>query len=103
MESIQPGKSHAIRFPDIFITLTEVKPFSTFHHHHLEDKSKIITSSLQNLFGTGMLQTAKFHGTQAVLQLLMLTILSVNILKELIHLLEANVKEEILASNKDGL
>lgn len=103
MVNTHHGKLLVIKLPDIFITLTEVMLFSIFHHHHSEDKFKTTISSLLNLFGTGMLLMVKSLGTPAVLLLLMPIILSAHILKELIAILEANVKREILILNKDGL
>lgn len=103
MLNIHLGKLHATKLPDISITSTEDKPFSTFHHHHSEDKSKTITSSSLSQCGTGMPKTEKSAGTLATSPLLMLTILSVNISKELTASSEANAKEETSESNKDGL
>lgn len=102
-ESIQLGKSPVTRSQDIFITSTEVMPFSIFHHHHSEEKSKTTTSSLPKPCGTGMHKTEKSVGIQAASPLSMLTILSANILKRPIVSSEANVKEETLALKKDGL
>jgi len=103
MDNTHHGKLLVTKLPDIFITLTEVMLFFIFHHHHSEDKFKTTISSLLNLFGIGMPLMVKSLGTPAVLPLLMLTILSAHILKELIAILEANVKREILTLNKDGL
>jgi hypothetical protein len=102
MENIQPGKLHAIKLLDIFITSTEDKQSFIFHHHHSEDKLKIITSLSQKPFGTGMQQTEKLVGILVTLLLLTLITLFANISKELIVLFEANVKEEIFQLNKDG-
>jgi len=49
-----------------------------------------------------MQQTEKLVGILVTLLLLTLITLSVDISKELIVLLEANVKEEIFQLNKDG-
>lgn len=97
------GKSLATRLPDISITSTVVMLFSTSHQPHSEDNSKITTSSLPNLSGTGTLKTENSVGIQATLPSSMLTTPSVNILIELTASLEVNVKEETLVLNKDGL
>lgn len=101
-ENTHLGKSPVTRSQDIFITSTEVMPFSTFHHHHSEDKSKTTISSSPKPCGTGMQQTEKSVGIQAALPLSMLTILSANILKRLIVSSKANVKRETSESKKDG-
>ncbi len=102
-DNIQVGKLPVIKWLDIYITSMADKLFSIFHHHHLEDNSKIIISLLLNLFGIGMLKTEKLVGIPARLLSLMQIILSPDISIKLILLLEENVKEETLASNKVGL
>ena len=102
MESIQLGRLLVTRSPDISITSMEVTPFSTFHHHHSEDKLKTTISLSPNHSGTGMLKTEKSVGIPAVLPSSMLTTLSADISQELTASSEVNAKKETFQLKKDG-
>lgn len=103
MDNTHLGKLLVIRFPDIFITSMVVMPFSTFLHHHSEDKSKIITFLLLKPCGTGTHKMVKSVGIQAASQLSTLTTLSADILKKPIASSEVNAKKETSELKKDGL
>lgn len=103
MLNIHLGKLLPIKSQDIFTTLMEVMHFSTSPLHHSEGKLKITTSLSLNPFGTGTPKMVKSAGTQAASLLLTPTIPSADISIRLTASSEANVKEETLTSNKDGL
>lgn len=103
MDNTPLGRLLATRSPGIFTTSTEVMLSSTFHQAPSEGNSKITTSLLPRLSGTGMPKMERSVGTPVALPSLMLTTLSVNTSQELTVSSEANAKREKSQSKKDGL